>query len=504
MRTLTLLLALVVVPFPARAQEPDAKEGTTISTAQVSGMDIDRLSPGLRQDINALAGTPLDWGNVWELAARIEGERPGVAAAVRALPTPEGTARVVFLVARIEDDPGLEQNINARYTIERAEVTGAPEPGVSPALSSDIQALAGARVDQKTLEQLAERLRGELPGYEVHRRMSRGTRRGQLQLVFDVRKGEALRWLHFAPSRSKFLFHSEQGWGGLVDIRIGSDDWRVTPMFAIDNRDDLLEEYSGVGARIESRHIGSERLGASFELSWYEQTWQDETLAALALNPGIPEAYRSRSTFAPSLAFAVTPRLWAGGGVSITELESLSRSPASQMANAFVLSAGYDQQWERTAWTQRVEGTYELRTGTESLQSDLAYTRHQGRGRYTYTRGRNEVLVSALAGRITSDRDQAPLFERFTLGDSSTLRGWNKYDIAPAGGDRVFHTSLEYRHRGLAFFFDTGSVWDRDADARIRTAAGFGFHPDKDVFLTLGFPLNTDSLSAIFMAGVRF
>src|SRR6478735_1117317 len=38
----------------------------------------------------------------------------------------------------------------------------------------------------------------------------------------------------------------------------------------------------------------------------------------------------------------------------------------------------------------------------------------------------------------------APLFERFTLGDSSTLRGWSKFDLAPVGGTRVAHGSLEY------------------------------------------------------------
>jgi hypothetical protein len=330
--------------------------------------------------------------------------------------------------------------------------------------------------------------------------MSRGSQRGQLRHVFRVQKGEALRWLHFAPSRSKFLYHSDQGWGGLLDIRIGSNDWRVTPTIAIDNRDDLLEEYSGVGARIESRALGSERLGASLELSWSEQTWQDATLAALALNPQLPEAYRTRSTVAPSLVFAITQQLWAGGGVSITELESLSRSPASQMANAVVVSAGYDQQWTQPAWSQQVEGTFEVRTGTDALQSDLAYTRLLGLGLYTYTHGKNTVLVSGMAGRINSERDQAPLFERFTLGDSSTLRGWSKYDIAPAGGEYAFHTSLEYRHRGLAIFLDAGSVWDRRTDARVRTSVGFGYHREGG-FVTLGFPLNTDTLDAMFMAG---
>ena len=79
-----------------------------------------------------------------------------------------------------------------------------------------------------------------------------------------------------------------------------------------------------------------------------------------------------------------------------------------------------------------------------------------------------------MAGGISGD---APLFERFSLGDSRTLRGWDKYDIAPAGGDRMFHTSLEYRYRGLALFLDSGSVWDDGSDARVRVAAGYRLPP---------------------------
>ena len=110
------------------------------------------------------------------------------------------------------------------------------------------------------------------------------------------------------------------------------------------------------------------------------------------------------------------------------------------------------------------------------------------------------MLASGLVGGIDGT---APLFERFSLGDSRTLRGWNKYDIAPAGGDRVFHTSLEYRYRGFALFLDSGTVWDTGVDKRVRVAAGFGFHTDP-FFMTLGFPLNTDDVRAVFTTGVRF
>jgi hypothetical protein len=497
-----LLLGVFVAPTAIAAQMPDAAEGTRIQSTQVSGIDIDRISPGLRRDIDALVGTPLSWTAVKSLASRIEQERPGFAASVRAIPSGD-EARVVFFVARLQDDRRLEENINARYTVESAHVEGLPEQGISPSLQADIQALVGTSVDHDALEKLATRLRGELPGYDVDRKMKRGTRRGQLDVEFTIRKGEDLRWLHFVPSQSKFLYHSEQGWSGLLTPLIGDRDWRVTPMLALDNRDDLVEEYSGFGVRVESRKIGTDRLGVSFEMSWLEQTWQDATLAALAATPAIPEAYRDRTTVAPSAVFAITSHLRVGGGVSINELESLSRSPASQTANAAVVLLGYDQEWKRTGWTQRVETLFDVRRGVDALQSDLLYTRYFGRARYEYERGSSVVIASGMAGRITSDANQAPLFERFTLGDSSTLRGWNKYDIAPVGGEYMFHASTEYRHRGLAFFFDLGSLWDRDTASHVRTSAGVGYHLD-NVFFTLGFPINTDDVDAMFMAGVRF
>jgi len=52
MRTLGLLLTLLAVtPQAATDQKPSVPEGTVITSAQVTGFDIDRLSPGLREAI---------------------------------------------------------------------------------------------------------------------------------------------------------------------------------------------------------------------------------------------------------------------------------------------------------------------------------------------------------------------------------------------------------------------------------------------------------------------
>ena len=63
MRTLGLLLSLLVTGTQAATdQKAVVPEGTVIAVAAVTGFDIDRLSPGLREDIRNLAGTT-NWPN---------------------------------------------------------------------------------------------------------------------------------------------------------------------------------------------------------------------------------------------------------------------------------------------------------------------------------------------------------------------------------------------------------------------------------------------------------
>jgi hypothetical protein len=502
MRPLALLLVLLTVPAVARAQETEAPEGTIIKHAEVSGLDFARLSPGLRQSIEALSGKPLDRKEVGELATRIEQEHPDTVVAFRAI-AQGGEARVVFLVARINQDPELEANINARYVVESAEIAGVPEGRVSADLRDEVQKLVGNRLDSDEAERLDRRLERALPGHEVRRRISRGTERGRVKVVFEVSEGESLRWLHFAPSRSKLIFHEDQGWSGVLDIPMGGRDHRVTLNLVADNADDLIEEYSGYGIRLESRKVASERLGFSLELSRMHQDWEQATLDALAVNSRIPDAYETRTTITPVLTFALTRRLRVSGGVSATELEPLDSVEAtdSRMATSVLASLGYQHDWESGPSSHSFDATFALRSATDALDSDLLYKRYFGQASYEYRRGRSSIFVSGLAGRITGE---APLFERFAIGDSLTLRGWDKYEIAPAGADRVLHASIEYRHRVFAVFLDAGSLWDRDTDRRARLSTGFGIHAGDAFFLTLGFPLNSDGLGTTFMMGVRF
>jgi hypothetical protein len=499
MKSLVPLLALLSIALPASAQQPDPLEGATISSAQVSGFDLGELSPGLQEEIARLAGRPLNREHLSELAARIEAEQPRFVAAVRVVRDPDDEVRVVFVVAHMRDQD-RRADANARYVIERVEIDGIPETDVSADLRAELQTLVGKPLGSDDVVQLETKLRNALPDHDVRRRVVRGSRAGEVRLRFDLHKAESARWLHFEPLKSNVLYHSDQGWGAFLDFPISGRDVRVTPIFAIGNADDLIEEYSGVGLRFESRKLGTERLGASFEWTSFEPTWPSATLAALDLNPAIPAVYEQRSTITPRVSFAVTPQLSVTGGVSITELEPPAGAPESQMANAAILSIRYDDQWDRAGAGHDLSAAFVVRAASETLESDFDYTRYFGHAEYAYRWARHTVLAWGMAGGISGT---APLFERFALGDSRTLRGWNKYDIAPAGGNRMFYSSLEYRFRGLALFLDSGSVWEDGSDARVRVAAGFGFHPGP-FFMTLGFPLNTDDVRAVFTTGVRF
>jgi hypothetical protein len=500
MRTLGVLLTLLAAgPQAATDQKIAVPEGTIIASAQVTGFDIDRLSPGLRQEIRDLAGTPLKQERLDELAARIEGERPHYVAAVRTVMEADGQARVFFVMGR-RADPNRDDNINARYTVEQADIVGIPDGELTQALRDDLQALVGKRLDSGEADRFQERIESELPHYDLSRRIERGSQPGRIRLVFEASRKEPPPWLHFEPLKANALFHSEQGWGSYLDLGIGDRNIRVTPIVAIDNRDDLVEEYSGYGLRFEARKLGTRRLGASFEWSWFEQDWQSATLGAIVLEPGIAAPYDTRSTITPLVKFALTPDLSITGGVSISELKPLSPATDSRMANAAVASIGFDRRWKDSSdGTHHLEASFGVRAGSRELESDLTYTRYLGQGSYRYDLGRHHFQATGMAGEITG---HAPLFERFTLGDSTTLRGWDKYDIAPAGGDRMIYSSIEYRYTGLALFFDIGSVWDANSEAHVRLSTGFGFHAGP-AFLAVGVPLNTDNLTAIVTLGLR-
>ncbi len=150
-----------------------------------------------------------------------------------------------------------------------------------------------------------------------------------------------------------------------------------------------------------------------------------------------------------------------------------------------------------------MNGDYVLRAATHLLDSDFVFVRNSVDLRYQFAAGKQTVLVTFLAGAISGE---APLFERFVLGNATTLRGWNKFDIAPLGGNRVVHGSVEYRWRWFEAFYDTGAVWNQGTHPDQKQGAGFGVRTtNKDaLLLAVAFPLRSGRVDPIFIVGFNF
>ena len=189
---------------------------------------------------------------------------------------PDGQARVFFVVGR-QGERGIDDNVNARYIVEHADITGVPDDELSQALRDDLQALVGKRLDSgepigcRSDRTGAAALRRLAP----HRARQRG---GPDQARLRGAEEGAPHWLRFEPLRSNVLYHSDQGWGGFwtsasATGRSASRRYSPSPTRTISSR------ISGFGLRFETRKLGTRRLGASFEWSWFDPDWREATLA---------------------------------------------------------------------------------------------------------------------------------------------------------------------------------------------------------------------------------
>jgi outer membrane protein assembly factor BamA len=168
----------------------------------------------------------------------------------------------------------------------------------------------------------------------------------------------------------------------------------------------------------------------------------------------------------------------------------------------------YHQRWTGTGGNkEELDAGYSLRAATTLLGTNLAYTRHLAHARYTYSRDEQSVEVAVFAGAIYG---QAPLFERFAIGDSAMLLGWNKYNLDPIGGNRLAYGSVTYGYHMMRVFYDTGSVWEQGKPPEAKQSAGVGVSSglgvlEKGAFLlALAFPIRDGRVTPVLIAGMNF
>ncbi len=401
-------------------------------------------------------------------------------------------------VKAFADDQKPDANVNSKYDVESVEITGVAQSKVSAALRDDIQKLVGEKYSREAAETLARRMRKELPNYSINVKAEKGDKPEHLKVIFEAERNW---WKRFDIKVPPVVYDSKEGWNGTLEIPIDIGPNIFTFGF-VNTADPLLEREAGFRFRYENRKIGTDRLQLRLDFDTTHQKWNPATEAALALSPDVPGVYRSRQTFAPSLALIPYRDVKLTVGTSFDRFETQYPAIHTQTAYAGIAAIQYRHSWESSGGLrQRVRASYDLRTATGKFDSEFVYTRHHWTADYNVTKGRNQFGASFQAGRETGT---APLFDRFSLGNSFTLRGWNKFDVAPLGGDRMVHGSLNYRFRPFEVFYDVGAVWDSGHEARVKHGLGFGLAFHDGMFVSLAFPVRLDHVTPVLMLGCRY
>jgi len=393
-----------------------------------------------------------------------------------------------------------DANINSRYTVESVQVDGVPPSRISKKLNEEMQKLVGLKLSQTAVNELEKQLGKELTQYSVTTKIRRGDQPEQVKIVFQA---ERIWWRKFDVNQSKMVYHSKECWSGILNATILDEHHNAFTFGFINTSDKLLERDAGLRLAYEHRQVGTDRLRLLLDFQSLHEKWNPATEFALGKSEGIPDIYRTRQDFAPALAVLPIPDLQITVGTSFQRLQTQYPTPHTHTAYSGTLGVRFRRTLESGSGGLHhfVDTSYTVRTATRVLDSDFIYTRHAWQMDYTLSRGRNHLDWKAMGGAVTG---QAPLFERFSLGNSETLRGWNKFDVAPFGGNRTAYSSIGYRYADFNIFYDVGAVWDAGHSVEVRHALGFGYNQKNGAFLLLGFPVRMHRVVPIITFGIRF
>jgi hypothetical protein len=399
--------------------------------------------------------------------------------------------------ARVPQSEATGVNVNTRYDVESVSVAGVDDSKISQSLRDDMQKLVGNKYDPDAADRLAHRLRQELHGYSVDVKVKRGAQPEHVKVEFEAEREHNPA---FDVRVSPLLYTTNDGFSGAV-VPAFETHHSYFSFGLVSTVDELLERNSGVLLRYEHRKVGTEHLRVGVEYDYFHPSFEPETEAALALAPWVPGIYRTRELFAPSVSVLPIPDIKVTFGASFETLQMQYPTLHDEAANAFTFGVRF----RRTVRPHRglrheIGADYEVRDATTSLESDLLYTRQWVAGDYTLGVGRQSFGFHFQGGHTSG---APPLFERFTIGNATTLRGWDKFDVAPIGGTRLAYGSLTYRYRPFELFYDFGTVWDEGQSADLKHSIGIGLAWKNGFFMSLGIPLRYHSVTPAFMFGFR-
>ena len=418
------------------------------------------------------------------------------------------------LTAGDKEDPQetLEAlNVNARYTIESVHLLGAKMVRLSQPLRGELDQVVGQKVDHSRLDKIADQIKKELRVSDVSVKVEKGATPEHVKVDFEIKNSHKQ---DFDLNVARFLYNSKLGWTGegRATTHIGGNAFSFG---LVDDGDALTERFAGIRAGFERDKVGTDRLRLRFDFASYHDQWNPATVAAA----GPLDIYRTRQSFSPVATLVLAEPLEFSFGTDFARFRPPAGyagvSAKTESSNAVVSTLRYHRRWgsapdsgqtsgqnsDKDSDGQDVRASYTLRAGTHVLESDSAFTRHLAEARYKYHRGHSAIAIGFLAGRITG---AAPLFERFTAGNSVILRGWNKYQLDPLGASHIVHGSLDYSWRGFLAFYDTGAVWDRAPEREQKQSLGVGFKAKDGFQLAMAFPVRNGRAVPVFYAGLNF
>jgi hypothetical protein len=390
-----------------------------------------------------------------------------------------------------------DTNVNSRYTVESVGIANLRHYYLPKSLLEDMQNLVGMRFSSEKFQNLAARISSELHGHQVQFNLARGTDPAHVRVTFEEHGPRT----GFDVDVPKVAYTTSQGLSAEGDLIVNVDANKFTFAMLSDG-DSLVERATGIRARYDRLAVGSDRIRLGFEFDTYHEQYNRATEDAATQTNDLSALYRNRRNFEPSATVAIAAPLTWAVGLSFQQFEQQYPTVRTESSNAVVTSLRYDRKWEDDS-----AGSKHRFSAGYSLRAAYAYTRHAVDATYHWRRGRQSAEAMCLAGGISG---QAPLFERFVLGNSTTLRGWDKFELDPLGGGRMIYGSAGYGYGKVRTFYDAGAIWDKGAAnlngtgrQGVKHSAGIGVKIE-GILLAVAFPIRNDHMEPVFIAGMNF
>ena len=401
-------------------------------------------------------------------------------------------------------------NVNTRYTVDAVTIWGkgwksdlsADQPDanehtkkLSTRLRHDLIALINKNLNPSVLDSLADRLRRELGAKEVSHRLQRGDTPNHVRVEFQVTPPK----FTFDTTVTKFLYDSSNGWSGGGDAGFTVHD-QSFGFGLVSDGDSEVERFSGITARYENHRVGTDKVNFKLQFESYHEQWNSHTIATEPPAYSAWDIYRSRDNLQPTLAIALAKPLTLEVGAGFERFQSEIPGAPTESSNSVTAGLRYHEHVETDDFPQDIDASYALRSANRSMGSDFVYTSHSWSARYQLVHGKQVLTDTAVGGVIVG---RAPLDDRFVLGTSSALRGWNKYDLDPVGGNRLIYNSVEYRYGPFQAFYDTGAIWDEGQPLAMKHSLGVGLR--ESVFsLAVAFPVKGGRVEPVFIMGLLY